>query len=298
VLALTFPALALSVACALAFSSSDYFRKAATKNCGTPLALFFITLGQIPILAVWWMASGETRLTADYWLPGLLAAACGLAANLFFIAALKRSPLSLMIPLMAMIPPLTTLTGSVMLGEHPTTQQLFGIVLVTVGLFTVYMPAGKTGPRVDVVGAWRNLKREPGTRYMAGVVAMWSLTPPLDKICVAAADVGIHGFIQLALLVTALAAWLLYSGGLRAFAVPKESIKPIAGAAFTTGLAYGLQLAVYQMTMVALVEVFKRVIGLIGSLILGRIFFGEALTSAKMIGVGIMAVGLPLVLLK
>jgi multidrug transporter EmrE-like cation transporter len=56
-------------------------------------------------------------------------------------------------------------------------------------------------------------------------------------------------------------------------------------------------LTAYRLTLVAVVEVFKRSLGLLGALVLGRIFFGEPITRPKLLGILIMALGLPLVLL-
>jgi drug/metabolite transporter (DMT)-like permease len=291
-LALSFPALAVSIACALAYSGSDYFRKAVPHTCGTPLALFYAFALEIPVLAVWMWISGDARLTVGYIGPGLAVAAIGLAANVLFLVALRRSPLSLMVPLLALIPVLTTLLGGALLGEWPTVRQGAGIVLVAAGLFTLYMPAGSR----NLAMVWHNLRHEPGAGPMMAVVLLWSITPPLDKISLEHASIGVHGVVQLAALWAALGLWLA-RGGLGAFVVPPGSMKPLLGAALTAGVGYGLQLAAYQMTLVAVVELFKRVIGLIGALILGRAFFQETVTGPKLLGIAIMAVGLPLVLL-
>jgi multidrug transporter EmrE-like cation transporter len=44
------------------------------------------------------------------------------------------------------------------------------------------------------------------------------------------------------------------------------------------------------------VEGLKRVTGLLASLVVGRIMFAEPLTKPKLIGIAILAVGVPLIL--
>jgi drug/metabolite transporter (DMT)-like permease len=292
-LALSSSAVAVCVACALAYSASDYFRKAVPLRASAPLALFYAFLLEIPVLGLWVLVSGDTRIESGYVLPGLVVAVLGMAANILFMVALRRSPLSLMIPLLAMVPVLTALSGGALLGEWPTVQQALGIVFVAAGLFALYVPDEGAHP----LRVWRNLMSEPGTRPMGGVVLLWSISPAVDKMCLAHAGVGMHGLVQLVILAAALGLWLALRGGPRALSLPSGTLKPLAGVALAAGLGYGLQLAAYQMTLVAVVELFKRVIGLLGALLLGRAFFREPLSVPKIVGIAIMTVGLPLVLL-
>ena len=81
-------------------------------------------------------------------------------------------------------------------------------------------------------------------------------------------------------------------------AIARSTCSAISSSALTAGLGYGLQLSAYSITLVALVELFKRSLGLVGALILGRVFFGEPITGPKLAGIAIMAVGLQLVLLS
>lgn len=294
IFALSLPAIALSIACAVSYSGSDYFRKAVPTSTAVPLAMFYAFLLEMPVLAAWMAVSGDTRLDAGYILPGIAVAILGLGANFLFIVAVRRSPLSMMIPMLALVPVLTTVLGGLLLGEWPTAAQAAGILFVAAGLFTLYLPAGGG---FHPIAVWRSFAAQPGARPMAGVVLLWSMSPPVDKLCLAHAGVGMHGLIQLIILWGAAGCWLLASGGLKSLALPRGALKPLMGVALTAGLGYGLQLMAYQMTLVAVVELFKRTIGLVGALILGRAYFQEAVTGPKIAGIAIMALGLPLVLL-
>ncbi len=292
--ALSFPAFALSLACAVSYSCSDYFRKSVPSIASVPLALFYAFGFEFPVLATWTAIGGDVHLDAGYILPGLAVAVLGLGANFFFIVAVRRSPLSLMIPMLALVPVLTAILGGVMLGEWPSLMQTAGILFVAAGLFTLYLPAGGGFHPILV---WRSFASLPGAKPMAGVVLLWSMTPPVDKLCLAHAAVGLHGCIQLIILWTAAGCWVMASRGFRGLALPREAVKPLIGVALTAGLGYGLQLAAYKITLVAVVELFKRTVGLIGAQILGRAYFQEAVTGTKVTGIAIMALGLPLVLL-
>ena len=131
---------------------------------------------------------------------------------------------------------------------------------------------------------------------MAMVVVLWSLTPSIDKLRIARSSVGLHGLIQVCLISLALAGWMLLRQGGRAFSFPRDAQRPLAATGVLAGIGYGLQLAAYHLTLVASVELLKRMVGMAAALILGRTALREPLTPAKIAGVCIIAVGLPLVL--
>lgn len=292
-LAVSLPALLLGLACGALYSAGDYFRKAAPASCPPEAILFYYIGGQIPVLAAWVLWTGDAGVSLGYLAPGLLDAAFGLTANLLFIFSIRRSPLSLMIPLLALVPVAVLLIGGLMLGEWPTPRQDVGIVMIAAGLFILFQPSGA---RPGVKAAWRTLRDERGTAPMLGVILAWAATPSLDKLCLAYASPGMHGLLQVALIWTALLLWGL-ARGLGTFRISGAAARPVGGAAVTGALAYLLQLFAYAIAMVALIEVIKRTVALLLSLVLGWAAFREPLTGLKAAGIGIVAAGLALVML-
>lgn len=291
-LALSLPALLLGLGCGVLYSAADYFRKAAPASCPPETILFYYIGGQLPVLAAWVLWTGETGVTPGYLLPGLADIAFGLGANLLFIVALRRSPLSLMVPLLALVPVVTLLFGGLALGEWPSVRQDIGILLIAAGLFTLFQPPGA---KPGIGPAWRLLRSEKGTAPMLIVVVLWSATPALDKLCLAHTSAGMHSLIQVA------AIWaLLLVGALwrrpASLRMPRGALGPVGGSAVAGAFGYVVQLLAYSIAMVALIEVLKRTVGLLGSLVLGRMRFREPLTGAKIAGIAVIAAGLPLVM--
>ena len=218
----------LSIGCGLGFAAADYFRKAVPAETSTALVLFYFIGLQLPLWAGWLWLSGETRLTNAYWVPGIIVAALGLSANFTFIAAVRRSPLSLMIPMLALVPVLTTVAGAVGLGEIPSSLQVGGIVLIFVGLLALYAPAGES---MSAVAALRAMKSEPGVPMMLATIAGWSLTPVFDKLCVAESSVPMHATIQVGAITALVGLWIVMQGGVRALKPNPGSGRPLVGAA-------------------------------------------------------------------
>ena len=291
---LTLTGLLLSIGCGIGYAATDYFRKAVPAVCPPMVLLFYFNGGQIPVLAAWLAITGEWRLTSTYWVPGLIDVVLGLIANLLFVVAVRRSPLSLMIPLLALVPIFTAGAGAVGLGEMLTGIQLAGTVLVVAGILVLNMPSS-SGPSMGA--AWRSLLREPGTLPMLGTAVAWSITPVFDKICVVAASVPVHGLLQVITLWFITGVWVISRLGLSALKSTQGSAAPLAGGAAAGGLAYGLQLAAFSISFVAAVELIKRTTGLLSALVIGRVMFSEAMTPTKVAGVILIIMGLPFVLL-
>lgn len=293
-LALSLPALLLGLGCGVLYSAGDTFRKAVPASCPPETIFFYYIGGQIPVLGVWVAWTGTADVAHAYILPGAIDAACGLAANFLFIVAIRRSPISLMVPLLALVPVLTLIVGGLSLGEWPSVRQNLGIFLIAAGLFALFQPPSAA---LGVRAAWTSLRAQEGSLPMLAVVLLWSVTPALDKMCLAHTTPGMHSLIQVALIWGALLIVVL-ARGLSTVRLPAGARGPVAAAAVAGGLGYACQLAAYSIAMVALIEVLKRTVSLLSALLLGRAAFREPLTAAKIAGIAVIAMGLPLVMLS
>ncbi len=292
-LAVSLPALILTLLCAAGFAASDYFRKAAADHIAPVLLLTVFFIGQVPILGAWVYVTDAFTLAQGYWAYGVVTAATGLLANLLFLMALRVSSLSLTVPVLGLVPVMTTVFAAVALDEIPTPQQSVGIVLSVLGLMSLYVPEDNPNP----IAVVKRFATDKGARYMLAVAVLWSATAPLDKASMALSSPETHGFIQVCLITVAMIVYMLITHQGRAFLVARAAITPAALASVAAGLAYGCQLLAYQMTLIGVVESLKRVIGLVSAMLLGRIFLGEPLTTPKLIGIGLMVVGVPLIIL-
>jgi len=293
-LAISVTALVATLLCAIGFAAFDYFRKVAADKFDARVLLVFLLGGQVPVISIWLLTSGQFQLDVGYFLPGAITALAGLAANILFLMALQLSPLSLMIPLLSFVPVFTTLFSAFLLGEVPTIQQLLGIMLTVVGVCILYSPPGRT---FDIARMWCNLRKEAGAKYMAIVALLWSLTGPLDKICLGHASTPVHALIQVSTLFIIITLWVAASNRLTTVRLRWSAVPILAAAVASGGIAYASQLIAYQLTLVGVVETLKRSIGLISSLLLGRLLLHEPLSSSKSIGILIMAAGVPMIIL-
>lgn len=280
-------ALSLVVVSSLGWSGFDLLRKMLVERIPPMALLLALTVGQIPLFAawLWWQ---PTEVEAAYWLPALASVGLNVLANTALIVAMKRSPLFVTIPLLSLIPALTTLLAVPLLGEIPGLRRSSGILLVVAGALLLNLG------RVPGRGFLRALVQEPGSVLMLVVAVAWSLALPLDKLALRAANGAFHG--------------LFLTGGvsvgvLAVMAVRREigqigTVRRAPGLAVlavaVSSLALGFQLLAIEIVWVGLVETLKRGIGNFMALVWGRFLLAEAVTPWSVTAVLLMAIGVGL----
>jgi drug/metabolite transporter (DMT)-like permease len=180
----------LTIGSALCWSGLDATRKVLVQKISPVALLVLLTVGQIPLFAVWAATAGDTIDSWDYVLPGLASLGLNVIANLAFFRAVSVSPLSLTVPLLAFVPVFTTIAANPLLGEMPGGRQIAGIGVVVVGALT--LNAGAAEERSPLAFA-KALFRERGSLPMLVTALCWSLTIVVDKLATQHAGYGIHG---------------------------------------------------------------------------------------------------------
>lgn len=286
-------ALLLIVASSLCWSGLDWARKTIAHRIAPVPFLIALSAGQALLLTPWLLSGGPLTSHPAYWAPAVGSIALNIAGNWLFMRAVAFSPFSLTIPYLALTPMFTALLAIPTLHEIPAAPQAAGIALTVAGALTLNPVAG--GTLGEMLGA---IWRERGSAYMVLVALLWSLASPLDKLALRQASPTFHGLVLSAGVPLG---FLVILAAQRKLA----SLKEVAAApgvlalaiAFGTG-ALVLQLSAMQLIFIGLVEAVKRVIGLGMAAVVGRAFFGEAITRRKAIALAMMAAGVVLILMK
>lgn len=283
----------LVLGCALAFSGADISRKLLASWVRPVPLLFALAGGMAPFFIVWNLREGFVWPAGSYWPPGLGSMLINVAANLAFIEAVRRSPLSLTIPLLSLTPVFTSLLAIPMLGEVPDGRQWIGIGAVVGGAFWLNLGRGE----ISVRQAWEGFLREPGSRLMVGVSLAWSLAMPLDKMAVSAASPAFHGVVLSLGVAAALVVMATLRGTLDEFKDLRHRPGLMIFGILINLLALALQLMAIRMVWVGFVETMKRGIGSFLALVWGRLIFDEPLEARRFGAVALMGVGVALILL-
>jgi drug/metabolite transporter (DMT)-like permease len=278
------------VASALCWSALDVVRKAlAGKASPTALALFLM-LGVLPFLGAWAVADQTWVSDVRYWPPAVASMAMNALANVLFMRSVQLSPLSRTVPFLSLTPVFSAFAAIPLLGEVPGVMHWAGILLVVLGALILNSDLSDKW--------WRSVSHERGAPFMIAVAVLWAFSTALDKRALPHASPASHAFLLAGGSAAILVSWVLLRGRhaeLReVFKAPKGLLAAMIGFAVA---ALALQMVALQWLWVAVLETLKRAFGALGSVVLGRLVFGEPITGPKVAAVVLMVAGTTLLAL-
>ncbi|UCG16282.1 MAG: EamA family transporter, partial [Phycisphaerales bacterium] len=165
---------------ALGVSTSDALaKKAMERGADGPRILCVRYLLAVPVLLPF-LSMGIPSLDRTFWLLHPVWIPLETVALYLYIRAIRVSPLSLTLPLLALTPVFLVFTGWLFLGETVGLRGVAGIVLVAAGSYVINVGHGGR----DVLGPFKAIVREKGTRLMVVVAFVYSLTSVLGKVLI------------------------------------------------------------------------------------------------------------------
>src|SRR5690606_17855588 len=141
-------------------------------------AAFSLHLVQSIILAPIVLYLGPEEMTSRFLWALLASSLIQLGVILLYFKAIKRSELSVTVPLITLTPLFMLLTSPIIIGEFPSAVGVVGIVLIVVG---TYISNISEDPK-KIFAPFVSLVKNQGSRYMLLVAFFWSITANLDKI--------------------------------------------------------------------------------------------------------------------
>ena len=285
-----------TVLCTIAISSLswslfDMSRKKLASHIAPIPAVAWLMFLQAPLFAAFGVLEIWVLPSGGYWAPALASLLLNGLANILFIESVRLAPLSLAIPMLSLGPVFTSLGGWLVLGEHLAAQQAVGIVIIVAATFAL----GQSGAR-GVKGEDASTVRK-GIGLMAGVAALWALTPVVDKIGLQGVPVTEHAALQCFGIAALLAIWVQVKGGGVGPKVVRANLKWFAIAVVFAALALGSQFVSIQGVPVGIFESLKRSSGLLLSLAFGFFAFREPITKSKLAFVALMGLGIAVLLI-
>lgn len=167
---------------AVCSAGTSFSLKRAVEHGGAVVSTFAARTAAGVLLVGLVAATGTwAPLTAAYWQAVALVLVPEVLGTIFLTLALRHGELSLVQPILGLLPGLVMLGGVVLLGEVPTAQAGAGVLLVTLGVYFVGLQGG---------GSWmepiRALGRSPASWFAVGSAVAWSLSTLVHKRGIAA----------------------------------------------------------------------------------------------------------------
>lgn len=286
--------LLLTLLAALAWAVFDVMRKQLARRVSPSLLGVWLSLGQAPLLLLLALSTGPWQLPRTAWGPLALSVALNVAGLLWFLQALRTSPLSLTIPLLSFTPVGATLLAWVFRGQVPSLGQWGGTFLVVGGALLLGLRSGSWP-------GFRTYLREPGVRRMAGAALLWSLTAVVDQTALTRGAGYAYAPVLSAGVGLLMGAVLLARGQAPELLQAARDLRKIPALALISlllgGAALAVQLEALRVAPVGLIETIKRGIGMAGAVLFGRLVFAEEITLPKVLGVLCLGAGVALVAL-
>lgn len=218
-------------------------------------------------------------------------------ANLYYLKSIRHAELSTTIPLMNISPLFLLVIAFILLGETPGTTAIVGVILLVIGMYLLQLGVARTK---HLLQPFITLAKSRYSLYMIFAVLIFSFIATMEK---AVLNDGVH-FLSIFVIVRLFLGtnYLLletYKNGY------KEVIKdvrqdglPVFGATMASLLSdvfFFLAISV-PGALVSLVIPVKRLSTFLSALVGGKLFH-EAHLGRKLIGCGVMLIGVVLVVL-
>jgi len=278
-----------SLLSAVFHSTSDLFSKKGLQDLDEYVVAFsrnfFSTVSLLPLLifigipflddVFWWVVIGN----------GLLVS----VTFILYMKAIKLSPLSLTIPMIAFTPLFLLVTSPLILGEFPSMFGMIGIFLIVLGVYILSVRDVRKG----FLAPFKVLTREKGVLIMLLVAFLWSIAANLFKV-------GTQHSNPIVYLVVggAFVSGILFLVTLIKTKNPlkmvSENLKFLFPAGFFEALLNVFSLSAMELTIVAYTNSARRT-SILFSVLYGHFFFHEKRILERLSGALIMVVGIVLI---
>jgi drug/metabolite transporter (DMT)-like permease len=277
----------LALISAFTLATSDTLTKKALTQTNEYLVAWFRLLFSIPLLLLLWVFIPVPKLDVSFYRAFVLALPLEIIAMVFYIKALKVSPLSLTLPFLSLTPAFLILISYLIIGEKVSFRGGIGIIFLTAGSYTLNLHEMQRG----ILEPFRAITKEKGSVLMIAVALIYSITSSLGKMAIAHSSplfFGITYFIAVTLIFAPIALWM-GRPELKSF-VSEKQFKGL----LLPGLFYSVMIASHMiaisLTKVAYMISVKRTSLIIG-VIYGYFFFKEKNIQERLLGAVLMLIG-------
>ncbi len=277
--------------CAVGEALKDIFSKQGLGEIDPISMTWLLLLLTLIMCGPFAIYQGIPELRSEYFYLLPLHATLYGGSLLVYMEAIRRSDLSLTVPLIMSTPAIMLITSPLITGEVPSASGAFGVLLIVAGSYVLNASKVKAG----MLAPFRALFEQSGARLMLLVAIIWSITAPIDKVGIASSSPIFWGLSDYLLIVICLSPWAL-PRVMKKREVIRSHTKVVAGMGlansaqmfgYVFGMAYGQ--AVYLLSI-------KRTSVLI-VILLSHMMFKEKGFSERFAGSLIMLAGVCIILL-
>ncbi len=280
----------LTLISAFSLATSDALTKRVLSRENEFVVAWLRLVFSLPLLVVIFPFIRIPETDRVFWLAFFSAIPLEITALIFYIKALRLSPMSLTLPFLSLTPLFLIFTSRILIGERVSLEGAIGILLIVIGSYTLNLSTIRKGLLEPV----RAIFRERGSVYMIVVAFIYSITSTLGKIGVEHSSPVFFGTTYFFAVTVALSP-IVYIKSRRNLA---DKLRQDWKVVLLPGGFFGLMILTHmfaiELAKVSYMISLKRTSLLIGSLY-GFLFFGEKNILQRLLGAVFMFAGLVLV---
>ncbi|MDD5090039.1 MAG: EamA family transporter, partial [Candidatus Wallbacteria bacterium] len=244
-----------------------------------------------PVLGFGLHMTGVPAIKPGFFPVLLAGGVANTAATILYMRAMKRTDISICVPLTALTPAFMLLTSPIMLSEFPGAGGITGILLITAGSYFLHMEPGQN----RLIAPFKALFHDHGARCMAAVALIWSVSANFDKMGVLHSSPLFWALCSSAM-VTVLIFLTIIALGRGGQKRPRN-----LGNLMPAGLCHGLmlycQMTAISMTLAAYVIAVKRM-SILLVVVAGCFIFREKNFRNKILGALLLIAGAVMITLE
>lgn len=242
----------------------------------------------VPVLLVAvFLTDGIPSIDNSFYLYLGLNSVGGAVATLAYMKALSLSDISIMDPISSLSPLLLLITTPLIVNEIPSILGIIGVMVIISG---VYLLKSQGASASDPLRPIESVASEPGTKYIALMIVIYSVTAPVDKLAVESSSSIFYSFSLHVCLSIILTPVLIYmSDSWRSEMFSRDALK-LSSVGILSGLSSMFQMIALTYTLVVYVISIKR-LGILLSTTWGVFIRGESSSILRVIGSLLIIVG-------
>jgi uncharacterized membrane protein len=277
---------------ALFESLKDVSSKIGLKDMDEYLVTWAFGFFALPFLALPFIFISIPLLGSQYWIALLADGALNVIATILQLKAIKKSDLSLTIPLLAFTPLFLLIMSPIILGQFPTMLGVIGVILIVIGSYVLNIKRRNGG----YLAPFKAMLGQRGPRLMLYAAFLLSITSSIDKIGVLNSSplfwaVSVHSFTSITL------APVIIREINHHLKLTNPDIRLLFAVGLFSALAIVTQYIAITTLLVPYVIAIKRT-STIMSVLFGYLIFKERGIKGRLLGAAIMVLGVILITLS
>jgi len=268
----------ISILSGFFFATADAFSKKEARRTPAIVLAWVREFYALPFLLPLLLFIEIPELKSGFWGAMALCVAIDLVTTFLYMRAIQIAPLSLTVPYLGLSPIFLLIIPAIVLGEHLSPMGIFGVVLVSIGTYTLQLDRAKYG----LFEPWLAIFKNRGSLYMSIVAVLYAVTATYGKVAIIKSSPLFMTIVYFSLLAAGFTIILLISQrdklkALFQFPLQKLSIgSAMALMAITHFTAIGMIQVAYMISI-------KR-LSLLFAILFGWIIFKEGKIKERLLG--------------